>query len=601
MEKGLYSNLIRVTLDHRRRLGAALAMVMVSNGLLIANPLLFRQALVSVYGATDTHTFAATRFFADLMGPYAGNLSPWVLLLIFVALVASYFKYRMRVEFVSVSREEERRVRSKLFGRLQSQSMEFYDRHPVGDLMSSLTNDIAAYREVLGPGIMYPLYFLTMVSPALLALYSISPPMATLSLLPVLVLPILVVFVQKRVYNASKGVQEVLGEMSSQVHEHYSGIRIVKGYCSEEEATTLFRGLCKRYYHLSIWLACLRGIFYPCLALFTKAITVLLVVFTGYCAYHAWWQLSSADFVSFMWIQAQIFGPVLMLAWVLPLYQRGAAAYDRLVGLYSEPVEVQDAPGALSAIPSLPSLELRQLSFTYPETTAPVLRNISYTIPYGTFLGITGPVGSGKTTLLRLLNREYAISKESIYVAGRDIHAYSIDALHQVLGVVEQAPFLFSKTVAENVGFGSSAAREDEIEDVARLADLHDSILTFPQRYKTMVGERGVKLSGGQKQRVAIARTLLVDRPILLLDDVFSAVDSGTEERIFAQLRERYHGRTLLLVTHRVPVLAEMDQILYLSEGSIVESGTPQELMAMGGRYAALVELQRFTVGVANE
>jgi len=594
MEQSLGRNLLALLRRYRAPLSRAFFMVLISNSLLVLNPLVLRQAVAFVYDQGK----GGTAWLGSLLGPSASLVSTWVAALLVISLVSAYFKYRMRVAFVTVSREEERHLRLRLFQRLQRQSMAFFDRHPIGDLMSSLTNDIAAYREVLGPGIMYPLYFVTMVTPALIALYSISIPLAFFSILPILCMPLLILVTQRRVYHTSREVQDILGEMSTFAHEHYGGIRVNKGYVYETDARQHFDRLGHRFYRVSLWLSCLRGIFYPFLALFTKAVTVLLVLGTGWSVYYGWSMLTTADFVAFMWVQSYIFGPVLMLGWVLPLYQRGGAAYDRLRELYVEPIEVEAGPSDSPAIPNGATIELRQLSFTYPTRERPALRNVHLSIEGGSFVGITGPVGSGKSTLLRLLNRQYAVDSDMIFIGGREIHEYSLDRIHEAIGIVEQTPFLFSKSVAENVGFGLDAPSMDEIESVARLADLHESVVTFPDQYQTMVGERGVKLSGGQKQRVALARAFLVNRSIMLLDDVFSAVDADTERRIMENMRDQLAGMTVLLVTHRTPILQEMDRVLYLSDGEVVEDGSPQVLMQQKGRFAALVDLQMLNGGV---
>jgi ATP-binding cassette subfamily B multidrug efflux pump len=592
MEKDLYSNLLVVTWRNRRRLSVAFLTVLISNGLLVFLPLLFRQAVLSVVPATAREGTGVSFIIAQALGLWASSVYVWMGLLTIVALTSAYFMYRMRVEFVAVSRNVEREVRSKIFDRLQAQSRAFYDRHHVGDLMSVLTNDMTAYREVLGPGIMYPLYFSTMVIPAMFALFSISPSMALISLLPILVLPLFILVTQRKVYRTSKEVQDVLGEMSTFAQEHFSAIRLIKSSASEKRSLELFNLQGDHYFRLNIWLAALRGLFFPFLTLFTKVITLGLVLFTGYSLYYQLSQISDADFVSFMWIQSNVFGPVLFLGWVLPIYQRGSAAYTRLISLYDEPIEVQNGPVTDIKNPAEADITFKELTFTYPGGSTPALHNINLTIKAGSFVGITGPVASGKTTLFRLLNREYEIPSGRIFIGDVDIRDYHVESLRRCIGVVEQAPFLFSKTVAENVGIGLDTPSMEEIEDVARMAELHESVLAFPSQYATVVGERGVRLSGGQRQRVAIARTFLVNRPIVLLDDIFSAVDAETERRIFGHMRETFSGRTVLLVTHRTTLLQQMDRVLYMSDGRILEDGTHVDLMEKQGRYAALVDLQ---------
>jgi ATP-binding cassette subfamily B protein len=306
-----------------------------------------------------------------------------------------------------------------------------------------------------------------------------------------------------------------------------------------------------------------------------------------------WGSLSTADFVSFMWIQSYIFFPVIMLGWLLPIFQRGRAAYDRLVEIDQSPVEVVDRAKEPLTIPPLASIEIKDLTFSYPGASHPSLASLSCRFEGGAFTGICGPIGSGKSTLLKILNREYEIPEGKIWIGGKEIHDYPLESFHQQIVTVDQVPFLFSRTIEENVRFGKHEASQQELELAARYADLHETILEFPEQYGTLIGERGVTLSGGQKQRVAIARALLVNRSILLLDDIFSAVDSRTEETIFQAMRKRLEGKTVILISHRASVLEKMDRVLYFSEGRVIEQGSPKDLIQQKGHFAALVELQK--------
>jgi len=595
MEKSLYKNLLGLLAKYRWRFIAAFLMVLISNLLLILNPLIFREAIyafdpsshrIQNWVGTSTHW---------LLGSFTSSILAWAVLLITIALVSSYFKYWMRFAFISISRDAEVDIRDKLFGRIQSQSREFFDHHGVGELLSRLTNDITAYRELLGPGIMYPLFFLTIVTPGLIALFSISTPLAMLSIVPMILIPFLNGAVRDYIYKFSRAVQVSLGEMSNMTQEYFSGIRIVKGYAIENETLKKFKQLCKTFSQLSFKLACIQGMLFPLFTLLTRVVTVSLVLLAGYIILKAWDELSAADFASFMWIQSYIFIPVLMLGWILPVYERGRAAYSRLTEIYEEPIVVQDHPESVLQLPEKADIECANLSFNYPKSEAPSLSSLNLFIKCGSFVGITGPVGSGKTTLLYLINREYEIPKDMLFVGSHEIHEYSLEVLKNAIIIVEQSSFLFSRSVAENVRFGRLEASQEELETVARFADLHDTVTGFPEQYETMVGERGMTLSGGQKQRVALARAFLVNREILLLDDIFSAVDTATEKRIFKAIKEHFQGKTVLLVTHRISILDQMDRILYMSHGEIKEDGSPEELKKFNGFYAALAELQKMS------
>ena len=498
----------------------------------------------------------------------------------------------MRIAFISISRDEEKVLRLKLFDKIENQSMEFFNRHGIGELMSRLTNDITSYREVLGPGVMYPIFFITLVIPGLVALYYLSPLLATLSLAPLFLIPIINLLIRKHIYQASYETTQTLAELSNRVQEDYSGIRIIKSYEVQETIFERFKTLCERFSKINMRLDILQGIFYPLLTLITRLTTLALVLFFGLMIRYAWGHFGAADFVSFMWVQSYIYFPILMMGWVLPIYERGRAAYDRLRDLYDEPVVVRSSLSKLH-IPHLADIRFNHLTFSYPGSSRIVLKDINTTIAAGSFVGLTGPTGSGKTTLFKLLDREYELPTGMILIGGRDIHDYPLEAFRQSVVSVEQLPFLFSQTIGDNVRFGRLEATQQQIEFVSSQADLHETVMTFPERYETLVGERGITLSGGQKQRVAMARAFLVNRSILLLDDIFSNVDAATEKKILEVILKEFRGKTLLLVTHRISVLEHMERVLYFKEGQIVEDGTPRELLVKGGYYAALAELQR--------
>lgn len=580
MEKGLFRNLLSIIRFYKIRYIKALAMLVVSNGLLIVNPLIFRKAL----GFVTSHRNGVV-----------GSIYFWVLLLLTLAGFSSYLKYRMRIAFISISRDEEANVRLKLFERVQEQSRAFYDRHGIGELISRLTNDISAYRDVLGPGLMYPMFWMTLVIPGSIALFVISPLLASVAVMPLLLIPVSNTFFRERLYHVSAKLQQELAKLSNYVQESFSGIKIIKSYGVEKNVSDRFAKICAGLIKPSLYFNCLQGILLPFLNLLTKFATLGIVVLYGILSFRGYSQLNTADFLSFFWIQSYVYFPVLMLAWVIPMYERGRAAYDRLVDIYEEPNEVTDSQTATLAIPENADISFTGLDFTYSGTSRPVFMDLNLKIKAGTFVGITGPVGAGKSTLFRLLMREYEIPRGMISIGNRDIHEYPLKAFSTSMVSVDQVPFLFSKSIAENVFFGREETSQAELEMVARFADLHETVLEFPERYETLVGERGVKLSGGQKSRVAMARAFLVNRSFLLLDDIFSAVDTKTEARIFKAIKKHFAGKTVLLVTHRVNLLKELDRVIYMDEGKIVEDGSPKVLAKQKGYYAALVDLQSFS------
>lgn len=592
--KTFYGNLWTILKQYRVRFIKAFLTVLLSNLLLVANPLVLRQALTSLDLSSGPATpNAFMEMIHHLFGAHPGVMQ-WALILFVITTFSAYFKYGMRMAFISISREVESDIREKLFSRIQNQSRVFFDTHGIGELLSRLTNDISAYRDLLGPGLMYPLFFVTLVIPSLIALFTISTPLAALAMAPVALIPVLHRFVRNYIYRLSLETQAVLGTMSNMTQEHYSGIRVVKSYAVETFFRHNFERLCRQFTTLNFKLSCAQGVLLPMITLLTKVTTVLLLLLSGFLVLREWSELSRADFISFMWIQSYVFFPLLMLGWVLPVYERGRAAYARLVEIAEEPIEVKDNPRSTLAVPPSARIEFRNLSFTYPGASQPSLSNINLSIEGNSFVGITGPLGAGKTTLIHLLNREYEIPHGMLFIAGREIHEYSLAALRSAMVTVEQLSFLFSRSVADNVLFGKQKASFDDLEIVARHADLHESVMEFPDKYETIVGERGMTLSGGQKQRVSLARAFLVNRPILLLDDIFSAVDTSTEQRIFKSIQNHFKGHTVLLITHRVSILDQMNRVIYMLNGSICEDGPPEVLKQQRGHYAALAEFQSF-------
>lgn len=583
MEKNLWQNLLSLWQRYRFRFIKGFCMVLIANLLLIANPLLFRTAVMSTTVSTESN--------------HVKTVLLWGALLLFIAAVSATFKYWMRMELIAISRDAEEEIRAKLFHRIQMQSQTFFDRHGTGELLSIITNDIAAYRDMIGPGITFPLFFITLVIPGIFALFSISFILAPIAMIPLIAIPLLNATVRAKIFHYSRAVQSSLAEMSSIVQEHYSGIRIIKSYVAENRMLKLLTKMFHHFASVAIRLSCYQGLLFPMFALFTKIVTILLVMISGIVIFGNLQKLTVGDFISFMWIQSYLFLPVLMMSWVLPIYERGSAAYRRILEIYEEPIEVIYGTNHHLKISPHADITALDLTFSYPNSTLQALSHLNLKIKGGSVVGITGPTGAGKTTLLKLINRDYEIPYGMLFIGEHEIHEYTHKSLREAIVTVEQTSFLFAKSVAENVRFGKIDATQKEIELVTRYASLHDDIMGFPNQYDTVVGERGMTLSGGQKQRVAIARALLVNRSILLLDDIFSAVDVSTERHIFDAIKEHFSGKTVLLVTHRISILEQMDRVIYMMQGQVVEDGSPKELLEKNGYYAALAEFQHLTHG----
>ncbi len=511
-------------------------------------------------------------------------------------LLAAIFRFLMRYFISGASRRMEFELRNDLFAKLLSLSPSYYDRRSTGDIMSRATNDLEAVRSVLGPGLLYPINAVVLLPSVLLLMFKISPTLTLLSLLPLAVGPILVRSFNKVTHRRFKEIQRFTGDMSERVREHLTGIRIVKAFCREEIESQRFLEMNREYRSRQMALAKVQGVFFPLLRLVVAAGQVLIVYF-GLALMESQGGLTYGGLFAFIGLHAELAWPMIAFGWVTNVLERGAASMARLAEIFDAQSPVPSPAFRRTRSPSVPRLQGRivfaDLSFSYNGRV--VLKGLNLQVEPGSTVGIVGPVGCGKTTLLRLIARLYPVERGHLFLDGCDINDLPVDLLRNSLGVVPQEPFLFSETIRENIYFGLAEDKRDErrLAEVVRRTELASEIESFPDGLDTLLGERGINLSGGQKQRVCLARALIRNPPILLLDDCLSAVDVQTEKRILNHLRKELTGRTALLVSHRVSTVAAADRIYVFDEGRIVEEGTHTELIALGGLYAKLAERQR--------
>ncbi len=508
-----------------------------------------------------------------------------------VALLAGVFRYGMREILNGVSRRIETDLRDDLFAALTRLDASWSDRMRTGEVMARLTNDVSAVRMATGPAIMY--FTNTVVGGAFAAIlmFRISAPLTAIALFPVLLLPIVMVRLGQRIHDRFETVQSTFGTLTTMVQEHLAGVRIVRAYRQERAEQSRFDALNAEYRAQNIHLAALQGVMSPLLALLAGLGAVAVLGAGGALVLRD--TITVGEFVAFSFYLGNLTWPLIALGWVISLFQRGAASLARLT-------EILDATPAVRspAIPrSLPhsaagrTLEFRDVSFAYPAPDGglgrPVLRHISFTAAPGSIIGIVGGTGSGKTALLELIPRLRDATEGVILLDGVPITALSLDALRAEIGFVPQEALLFSDTIASNLRYGD--ASDDAVRWATQVADLDDTLAEMPDGAETQLGERGVNLSGGQKQRATIARALARQPGIVLLDDALSAVDTQTEARILAALRDALAGRTAIFASHRATALRAAHTILVLDDGRLVEQGDHESLVARRGRYWELV------------
>ena len=517
-----------------------------------------------------------------------------------VAIVSAICLYLTRQIIIGASREIEFDLRNDLFAHLEKQPPAFFQRNRTGDIMARSTNDLSAVRQLLGPAIMYSANTVVFTAAALPFMIRMSPRLTMIAFLPLPFASVLVQYFGARIHTRFERIQAMFSDISAQAEENFSGARLIRAFAQEEAQIQAFETSNREYIRRSLLLARLMAMLWPTLEL-VLGVSLMLTLLVGgrEVVQH---RLSVGQFTSYNVYMVQLTWPMIAIGWVVNLVQRGAASVTRIDALLKEEPAIDDRDadpdllqGAQNAIPGGAvqhgDIEFRHLTFRYA-TGPELLHDISLHIPAGTSLAIVGPTGSGKSTLVSLIPRLQDADPGQVLIDGRPIREYPLAELRAAIGFVPQETFLFSTTIQDNIAFGRPDASMDQVLDAAETAHIGKEILEFPHGFRTVVGERGVTLSGGQKQRSAIARALIREPRILILDDALASVDTYTEEQILSGLRAAMQGRTTLLIAHRASTARNADRIAVLLDGRIVELGSHDELLARGGYYADLYEKQ---------
>jgi ATP-binding cassette subfamily B protein len=524
------------------------------------------------------------------MGLNWGKLIRYSLLILGVSLVSGMFLFLQRRILIGMSRHVEYDLRRDFYAHLVDQPLSFFQDHRTGDLMARATNDLAAVRQLAGPMIMYTLQTIFVVIIILPLMLRISVRLTLMLFLTMPLVSLTVKYFGQQVHIRFEKIQDFFAQISARAQENISGVRVVRAYAQEGAEIAAFERLNSEYANRNLSLVRISAVMRPLMQFLIGAGFVLIIWYGGTIAARG--EITIGQFTEFNLYLTRLIWPLIALGYVVNLYQRGTASLKRMNATMSIQPTIADTDDVKPQPPIAGRIELRNLTFGYNELDEPVLRDINLVIEAGQSVAFVGRTGSGKSTLANLITRLVEMPPDTLFIDGIPARDYPLAQLRGAVGYVPQETFLFSDTLAENIAFGVEKADRAEIEWAAEIAGLAEDVRGFPDGYETMVGERGITLSGGQKQRTAIARAVLRQPKILILDDALSSVDTFTEEKILAELRGVMRERTSIIISHRISTVRDADLICVLDDGRIVERGTHSELLSLGGEYADLYERQ---------
>jgi ATP-binding cassette subfamily B multidrug efflux pump len=506
------------------------------------------------------------------------------------SLISGLFLFLQRRILIGMSRNVEYDMRKEFYRHLVDQPLSFFHEHRTGDLMARATNDLSAVRQLAGPMIMYTLQTVFVVVLVLPLMFMLNWWLTLLLLLTMPLVSLTVKFFGQQVHTRFEKIQDFFGQITARAQENFSGVRVVRAYAQEKAEMAAFNHLNRQYAARNLGLVKVEALMRP-LMTFLIGLGYVLIIWAG-VPLAVRGEITVGEFTMFNLYLTRLIWPLIALGYVVNLYQRGTASLKRLNVILRIQPAIADAPHVVEQPPIKGQIEFRDLTFRYHATDEPILKDLTLTIPEGHTVAFVGRTGSGKSTVANLIPRLIEAPPGTLFIDGVDIRDYPLAQLRASIGYVPQETFLFSDSVQGNIAFGVEKSELAEVEWAAEIAGLSDDIAGFQDRFEALVGERGITLSGGQKQRTAIARAVLREPKILILDDALSSVDTYTEEKILGQLRGVMRDRTSVIISHRVSTVREADMICVLDDGRLIEQGTHDELLALGREYADLYERQ---------
>jgi len=537
-----------------------------------------------------------------------GIFSPFRLLLyglevFLLALGIGGFRYVWRNFLLGAARRIEKTLRDRLFIHLQTLSSSYFSHTKIGDLMAHATNDVEAVRMAMSMGVVFLVDTIILGVLTIFFMIYIHPRLTLFAILPMPLITLITLLFSRAIHRRFEILQKTFASLTERVRESIAGIRVIKAYVLEEREGKKLSQLSQDYIQKNLNVTKVWGMFFP-IILFFSNLSMAIVLYAG-GKLTIFQSISTGDFVAFMSYLGLLAWPMMALGWAINVIQRGGASMDRLNRIFAETPEIFDSSGAIPLGPLKGRIDIKGLTFSPGDGRNLILQNIHLTVKERERLVVAGRTGSGKTVFCNLVARILEPPQGYLFFDGIEIHEIPLEVLRRSLGYVPQDTFLFSDTIRENIAFGKLDATDKEIEEAARLAQIYDEIMGFPEGMNTVIGERGITLSGGQRQRIAIARAILMDPPIFILDDALSSVDIQTEERILEGLEKFLQGKTSILITHRIAPLRRADRIIVLEEGKVAEMGDHNTLLSKGGIYTDLYwqrqleeELERNNTGI---